>query len=118
MSTQKVRKKHIWPKLFELYFKKDYEISDEDIQQRLLFRQIVESIRCLEEGVINHSRDANIGSIFGIGFPPPTGGVLQFVNTFGAKKFADRLNQMAEKYGECFTPPNLLVEKAKINEIF
>jgi len=62
--------------------------------------------------------DANIGSIFGIGFPAWTGGALQFVNSEGVAKFVARADALAAKYGERFAPPQLLRDKARKNEAF
>ena len=88
----------------------------EELKERLLYRQSIESARCFEEGVLTSVADANIGSIFGIGMAPWTGGVLQFVNTYdgvGPKAFVARANELAEKYGERFTPPASVVELAE-----
>lgn len=52
----------------------------EDIKDRLLFRQVIEAVKCLEEGVLRSVADGNVGSILGIGAPMWTGGFLQFVN--------------------------------------
>ena len=79
---------------------------------------MIESLRCLEEGVFNEVRDGNIGSIMGIGFPPHTGGVFQYINTYGIKKFLQRAAELAKKYGERFEPPAILVEKAERGELF
>jgi 3-hydroxyacyl-CoA dehydrogenase/enoyl-CoA hydratase/3-hydroxybutyryl-CoA epimerase len=49
--------------------KPELEMSHKDMQYRMLFRPIIESLKCLEEGVINHVADANVGSILGIGHP-------------------------------------------------
>ena len=60
--------------------------------------------------------DANIGSIFGIGFPAWTGGVLQYVNTYdgvGPAAFVARARELAATYGERFTPPASLVALAE-----
>ena len=59
--------KNIWPGLYDLYYKPEYEISDQDIKDRLMFRQVIETLKCLETGVLRSVADANIGSIFGIG---------------------------------------------------
>lgn len=56
--------------------------------------------------------DANIGSIFGIGFAAWTGGALQFINQYGLNDFVARARYLAEQYGERFNPPALLLEKA------
>jgi 3-hydroxyacyl-CoA dehydrogenase/enoyl-CoA hydratase/3-hydroxybutyryl-CoA epimerase len=111
-------KKFIWPEIIKLYYKQDYKITDQEIKDRFLFIQSLETMRCMEEGVIEHVRDANIGSIYGIGYPPVTGGVIQNVNTYGIKKFFDRVTELAKKYGQRFSPPKILQEKANKNELF
>ncbi|MBB5185924.1 3-hydroxyacyl-CoA dehydrogenase/enoyl-CoA hydratase/3-hydroxybutyryl-CoA epimerase [Zhongshania antarctica] len=110
--------KFLWPEVYNWHYNKAVSLPSDDIKDRLLFRQIVESLRCYQEGVMNNVADANIGSIMGIGFPPHTGGVLQFINTYGLKKFATRLAVLAEKYGERFEPPQVLLDKAEKGELF
>ena len=88
------------------------------MKDRLLYIQSIETIRCLEENVLRSVADANIGSIMGIGAPPWTGGLLQYVNYVGLKKFAARANELADKYGERFRAPKLLLEMAEKNETF
>lgn len=77
-------------------------------------------MRLLEEGVLTSVADANIGSIFGIGFPGWTGGVLQYINGYegGLPGFVARSRELAERYGERFRPTALLVEKAGKGETF
>ena len=103
--------KQIWPKLYELFYKSDVELPREDLIDRILFRQVVEALRCYQEGVFKEVRDGNIGSIMGIGFPPYTGGVLQYINTYGVQKFVDRTKYLASKYGARFEPPQILLKK-------
>jgi 3-hydroxyacyl-CoA dehydrogenase/enoyl-CoA hydratase/3-hydroxybutyryl-CoA epimerase len=62
--------------------------------------------------------DANIGSIFGIGFAPWTGGAIQFLNQYGIQKAVARAKELEAKYGERFAVPALLQEKADKNETF
>ena len=100
--------KNIWPPLYDLYFNADYEIDDQDIEDRLMFRQVIESLKCLETGVLRSVADGNIGSIFGIGAPAHTGGFIQFVNTYGFDKFMARCNELSEKYGERFNCPSIV----------
>jgi 3-hydroxyacyl-CoA dehydrogenase/enoyl-CoA hydratase/3-hydroxybutyryl-CoA epimerase len=91
-----------------------------ELQERMLFAEVVESVRCLEENVLTTVADANIGSIMGIGFPPWTGGVLQYVNGYpgGLGAFVARADQLAERYGDRFTPSPLLRKKAENGETF
>ncbi|MFB6716802.1 3-hydroxyacyl-CoA dehydrogenase NAD-binding domain-containing protein [Streptomyces sp. NPDC056358] len=91
-----------------------------DMKERMLFSEALDSVRCLEENVLVSVADANIGSIMGIGFPPWTGGVLQYINGYegGLPGFVARARELAEKYGDRFLPPALLVEKAEKGETF
>jgi 3-hydroxyacyl-CoA dehydrogenase/enoyl-CoA hydratase/3-hydroxybutyryl-CoA epimerase len=93
-------------------------IDLKDLEERMLFAEAIESVKCLDEGVIESVADANIGSIMGIGFPGWTGGVLQYINGYdgGVAGFVARARELAEKYGERFTPPASLVEKASSGE--
>ncbi|MCL2417902.1 MAG: 3-hydroxyacyl-CoA dehydrogenase family protein, partial [Conexibacteraceae bacterium] len=95
-------------------------LSLRDLQERMLFIEAIESVRCLDEGVIESVADANIGSIMGIGFPGWTGGVLQYINGYngGLTGFVARARELAARYGERFEPPASLVERAERGEAF
>ena len=109
----KGRKVKTWDGLRCLFAPAGYvDIPFEDVKDRLLFPQVLEAIRIMEEGVLTSVGDGNIGSIMGIGFPPHTGGVYQCVNAYGLQAFADRATELANKYGEAFKPPALLLEMA------
>ncbi|MQX53690.1 3-hydroxyacyl-CoA dehydrogenase NAD-binding domain-containing protein [Alcanivorax sediminis] len=112
-------KAKLWPGLKEA-FGDSTEIPMKDMQERMLFIEAMEAVKCFEEGVIESVADANIGSIFGIGFPGWTGGVIQYINQYegGLKGFVVRAQELAAKYGDRFNPPALLVEKAEKGEIF
>ena len=98
----KGEKKHLWPELKALFEKPGITWNVQDIQDRLLYRQSVETARCLAEGVLTTVHDANIGSIFGIGFPGWTGGAMQFIYGQGIDKFEQRCAELASKYGDGF----------------
>lgn len=104
--------KSIWPPLLDLFYKPEVCISEQDIKDRLLFRQVIESMKCLETNVLRSVEDGNIGSIMGIGAPVWTGGFLQFVETYGHQRFVDRCNELAQHYGERFKPPQIALDKA------
>jgi 3-hydroxyacyl-CoA dehydrogenase / enoyl-CoA hydratase / 3-hydroxybutyryl-CoA epimerase len=95
-------------------------ISLKDLEERMMFAEALETVKCVDEGVIESVADANIGSIFGIGFPAWSGGVLQFIDGYegGAAGFVARARELAEKYGERFEPPLSLVEKAERGETY
>ena len=95
-------------------------IALKDLEERMLFAEAIESVKCLDEGVIESVADANIGSILGIGFPGWTGGVLQYINGYdcGLAGFVARARELAATYGERFEPPASLVEKAERGEVY
>jgi 3-hydroxyacyl-CoA dehydrogenase / enoyl-CoA hydratase / 3-hydroxybutyryl-CoA epimerase len=104
--------KAIWPQLLDLFYKPEVSVDEQDIKDRLLFRQVIESLKCLESNVLRSVEDGNIGSIMGIGAPVWTGGFLQFVETYGHQAFVDRCKELAEKYGERFNPPQIALDAA------
>jgi 3-hydroxyacyl-CoA dehydrogenase/enoyl-CoA hydratase/3-hydroxybutyryl-CoA epimerase len=110
--------KSIWPPLLDIYYKPDTQISEQDMKDRLLFRSVIESLKCLETNVLRTVADGNIGSIMGIGAPVWTGGYIQFVNTYGAQRFVDRCSELAAKYGERFEAPQIALEHARSGEVF
>jgi 3-hydroxyacyl-CoA dehydrogenase/enoyl-CoA hydratase/3-hydroxybutyryl-CoA epimerase len=109
-------RKYLWPELDRIFGRSGVKWHIEELKDRILYRQSIETARCLEEGVLTTAHDANIGSIFGIGFPAWTGGALQFINHVGAAKFVARADELAKKYGERFAPPKLLRDKAARGE--
>ncbi|MFY1667490.1 3-hydroxyacyl-CoA dehydrogenase NAD-binding domain-containing protein [Pseudomonas sp. Pseu.R1] len=111
-------RKRLWPELKARFERPEVQIAGQDIRDRLLFIQAIETVRCVEEGVLCSTTDANIGSMFGIGFPAWTGGALQFINQYGLKAFIARAQHLAEQYGERFAPPALLLEKALNGKVF
>jgi 3-hydroxyacyl-CoA dehydrogenase / enoyl-CoA hydratase / 3-hydroxybutyryl-CoA epimerase len=114
--------KHLWSGL-EKHFgveniKLEVATNLQDMKDRLLFIMAIESVRCLQENVLTSVRDANVGSIMGIGYPAWTGGVLQFINQFGLPQFIKRANELVDKHGVRFSPPQLLIDKAENGERF
>ncbi|MCH1553839.1 MAG: 3-hydroxyacyl-CoA dehydrogenase NAD-binding domain-containing protein [Luminiphilus sp.] len=110
--------KQIWPGLFDLYGKDDVAITDQDTKDRMLFRQVIEALKCLETGVLRSVADGNIGSIMGIGAPAWTGGLLQFINTYGLQDFIDRCNELSARYGDRFDAPAIVAKKLAAGETF
>ncbi|HEV2362960.1 MAG TPA: 3-hydroxyacyl-CoA dehydrogenase NAD-binding domain-containing protein [Caulobacteraceae bacterium] len=96
--------KTLWPGLTEL-FRGKTEIAHQDVRDRLMFRMVIEAARCLDEGVVTNVRDGNVGSILAFGFPLHTGGVYQFVQSCGVDAFLGRATELANAYGERFSPP-------------
>jgi 3-hydroxyacyl-CoA dehydrogenase/enoyl-CoA hydratase/3-hydroxybutyryl-CoA epimerase len=112
------RSKHLWPQLAELFMNGQPQLPQQEMIDRLLYIQSIETVRCLEEGVLRSVADANLGSIFGWGFAPCHGGTLQFINACGLDNFIARAQALADKYGERFSPPALLLAMAEKGEQF
>ena len=101
----------LWPGLREFAHEARTRPPLRDLEERMLFIESIESIKCHDEGVIESVGDANVGSILGIGFPAWTGGVLQYINGYdgGPAGFVDRARELSAGYGERFEPPASLV---------
>ncbi|MGE8543346.1 MAG: 3-hydroxyacyl-CoA dehydrogenase NAD-binding domain-containing protein [Acinetobacter johnsonii] len=108
-------KKHLWDGLN--HWKQDVGISEQEMIDRFLFVQSLDTLRCYEENVLESVIDANIGSIFGIGFAPWTGGAIQFLNQYGLDQAVQRANELEAKYGERFKAPQRLVESVPSGQI-
>ncbi len=104
--------KRLWPGLMEAFYRKEEQLPQSEMIDRILFIQAIETARCLEEGVLRSEADANIGSIFGWGFAPFHGGTYQFIHAYGVKRFVERAQELADKYGQRFAPPQILREMA------
>ncbi|EGG28493.1 Enoyl-CoA hydratase / 3-hydroxyacyl-CoA dehydrogenase / 3-hydroxybutyryl-CoA epimerase [Aequoribacter fuscus] len=104
--------KEIWSGLYDIFYKPEFSIDDQEVKDRLLFRQVIEALKCLESGVLRSEEDGNIGSIMGIGAPPWTGGLLQFVKTYGYGNFVSRCEALAAQYGDRFNPPQIAKDRA------
>ena len=114
------KKLGLWSGLKDSFGGDNLDIPFEDVKERMLFIEVIESIKCLDEGVLRSVPDANLGSIFGIGFPAWTGGVLQFVDGYedGPAGFVARARELAEKYGDRFTPPESVVAMAEAGGVY
>jgi len=109
--------KRLWRGLWE-HFPRGAALPLLDLQERMTFAMALETVKCLDEGVLRSVADANVGSIFGIGFPPLHGGALQYINAYGLPAFVTRSRSLAASYGARFEPPALLVRKAEAGETF
>ena len=110
----------IWPGLTSEFPTADEAVPFQDIKDRMMFAEALETAKCFEEGVLTSSAAANIGSIMGIGFPPNTGGAAQFMTGYesasgeiGLKAFLARADELAAAYGDRFRPTPYLRELAE-----
>jgi 3-hydroxyacyl-CoA dehydrogenase/enoyl-CoA hydratase/3-hydroxybutyryl-CoA epimerase len=113
------RRVRLWPGLYEHFMDGPPSppgrvppggVPFEDLKERMLFIEAIEAVKCLEEGVVRSVADADVASLLGIGFPGWTGGVLRFINQYesGVAGFTARAQDLARRYGDRFTPPELL----------
>lgn len=108
----------LWSGLYEHFTVTGRRIPFEDMKERMLFAEALDTVRCLDEGVLRSVPDANVGSLLGIGFPAWTGGVLRYINAYpgGLPAFVDRARELAGRYGHRFEPPASLVARAEKDE--
>ena len=112
------KKKYLWEGLSQLFPLNSIQPSAEEVKQRLFYRQVLETVKCFEEGVLRTPLDADLGSIFAWGFPAYLGGTLSFVDTVGIVDFVKECDRLADTYGERFRPTSQLREMAKANKGF
>jgi 3-hydroxyacyl-CoA dehydrogenase/enoyl-CoA hydratase/3-hydroxybutyryl-CoA epimerase len=110
----------LWSGLAETFPVAAEQPKLQELKDRMLVVEAIETARCFEEGVLNSSAEANIGSIFGIGFPAHTGGAHQFMVGYegGLAGFVARAKELAAKYGDRFEPPASLVAAAENGSSF
>jgi 3-hydroxyacyl-CoA dehydrogenase/enoyl-CoA hydratase/3-hydroxybutyryl-CoA epimerase len=109
------RRVGIWPGLIEEYTNPEIDVPIEDMKERMLFLESIETVKCFEENVVRSAADANVGSLLGIGYPAWTGGTVQYMNGYpgGLRGFVARSTELAERYGSRFDPPPSLVASAE-----
>ncbi|MEP1199252.1 3-hydroxyacyl-CoA dehydrogenase NAD-binding domain-containing protein [Tateyamaria sp.] len=108
----------LWSGLNEKYPLADDQPELVEVQHRLLFSQVLEAVRALEEGVLMDIREGDVGAILGWGFAPWSGGPLSWLDIIGAPYAAERCDQLGAQYGERFKCPALLREMAEKGQSF
>jgi 3-hydroxyacyl-CoA dehydrogenase / enoyl-CoA hydratase / 3-hydroxybutyryl-CoA epimerase len=112
-------KKRLWPGIGEVVALKDASQFDvNEIKERLLLIQALETARCFEEQVLTDVREADVGAILGFGFAPFTGGPLSYIDTMGVANFVAKCRLYQKRYGARYRPAKLLIEMAKKGDTF
>jgi 3-hydroxyacyl-CoA dehydrogenase/enoyl-CoA hydratase/3-hydroxybutyryl-CoA epimerase len=101
----------------------NYPVADEQpdlvtVQHRLLFAQVLEAVRALEDGVLTDIREGDVGAILGWGFAPWSGGPFSWLDIIGAPYAAERCDQLTEQFGDRFACPDLLREMGDKGQSF
>jgi len=93
------------------------ELSDDDIINRMMIPLCLETVRCLEDGIVESAADADMGLVYGIGFPPFRGGALRYIDSIGVAEFVALADQYAE-LGPLYQPTAKLREMAAKGQRF
>jgi 3-hydroxyacyl-CoA dehydrogenase/enoyl-CoA hydratase/3-hydroxybutyryl-CoA epimerase len=94
------------------------ELPVDEMQRRCVLALVNEAVRCLEEGIVRSPRDADIGAVFGIGFPPFRGGPFRYIDAMGVARIVDMLERLDLSHAGRYTPAPLLVEMARAGRRF
>jgi len=115
---EKGKRQGYWPGLQDKYPRAEDQPDLIEVQHRLMFAQVLEAVRALEEGVLEDIREGDVGAILAWGFAPWSGGPFSWLDIIGAPYAAERCDQLTEKFGPRFTTPDLLRELAEKNLTF
>lgn len=107
-----------WKGLSEKYPQAAEQPDLIEVQERLMFAQVLEAVRALEEGVLMDIREGDVGAVLAWGFAPWSGGPLSWLDIIGTPYAAERCDQLAEAYGDRFACPPLLREMAEKGQTF
>ena len=109
-EAEENEERSLWSGLTE-HFPVARRIPDaRELPERFLFAQVLEAIWCLQEKVIGSVPEANLGSIYGWGFPGFKGGVVQYIADYGLQPFLKRCKELEKKHGPRFKAPGLLTK--------
>ena len=108
----------LWEELEHKYPQDKMQPSLADVQHRLLFAQVLEAVRALEEGVLTDIREGDVGAILGWGFAPWSGGPFSWLDIIGAGRAVEICRGLSAQFGPRFHAPALLREMAEKGETF
>ena len=115
---EKGKRTGYWKGIHDKYPLADEQPAIQEVQDRLMFSQVLEAVRALEEGVLEDIREGDVGAILGWGFAPATGGPFSYLDIIGTPYAAERCDQLQAKFGDRFECPALLREMAAKNQSF
>lgn len=111
-------RKRLWSGLKDAFPPSLEQPEQDELKQRFLYAQAMETARCLEEGVLETPQDADLGAVYGWGFPAWTGGTISYIDTIGIDTFVREADRLAQRHGPRFAPSAWLRAKADRGEPF
>lgn len=102
----------LWKGVTDHYPLADEQPSQAEVQQRLMYSQLIPTARTFSEGVVPDPQSADLGAIFGWGFPPWTGGPMSYIDTIGIDTFVATADMLAQRHGERFNVPTMFRDMA------
>ncbi len=116
----KSKTKEVDPTIYDLlpFGRKRQEFAISEIQDRCLYAFLNEAALCLQENILLHPADGDVGAVFGLGFPPFLGGPFFHMDTLGLPEVVRRMKALEGRHGSFFAPAQLLVDKAAKGEKF
>ncbi|MDF1670476.1 MAG: 3-hydroxyacyl-CoA dehydrogenase NAD-binding domain-containing protein [Roseovarius sp.] len=115
---EKGKRQGYWDGIAAKYPQADEQPDLIDVQHRLMFAQVLEAVRALEENVLEDIREGDVGAILAWGFAPWSGGPFSWLDIIGTPYAAERCDQLSEQFGARFATPALLREMAEKNQSF
>ncbi|MEO0849937.1 MAG: 3-hydroxyacyl-CoA dehydrogenase, partial [Pseudomonadota bacterium] len=109
-------KKFLWPGLQEHFPLAAEQPTAEQVEERLMYAQLIPAAQCYAEGIVFDPQSADLGAIFGWGFAPWTGGPMSHIDTIGLETFVRKAESLAQQYGERFNPPQMFRDMAAKEE--
>ena len=110
--------RHLWTALDTIFPNTKTDFDAEQLKGRLLFVQVLEAVWCLQEGIVKSIPEANLGSIYGWGFPAFKGGVIQYVNDYKLESFIQQCADLEQEHGPRYKVPKMLNAMADGQAVF
>jgi len=106
-------RKRLWPGLAAWWPPSAQQPQAAEVRERLLYVQLIEALKCMQEKVLENPADGDVGAVLGVGFPVYTGGPFSYIDHLGPARVLARCRSLAKRHGPRFTPPRLLQQMVK-----
>lgn len=106
------KRQDLWSGLGTRYPEAQAQPELTEVQHRLLFAQVLEAVRALEDGVLTDIREGDVGAILGWGFAPWSGGPFGWLDIIGAARAVEICDDLTARFGQRFAAPDLLRKMA------